>query len=275
VPLLFCFFELNLSLIQLQCNALLVGGCLLALDQLNRGRPALCGFGLAAVSIVKPFFLLLLVPLLATRERPRALTILAGAAAGLAVMVLVPTLYLGLDRSVALHVRWLTVLSGDLTRVEPGLLGIVAFLSTIQASWLAAPAWLLVAGLSTVLLVLPLRRQKGSDGLTPTWISLGLTSCLLLNPRTESSALVILAPAYLLLVPDLFRRTRSRWSFAAAYAIFLLSGALLTLNLALFSRWIVGDPSPALISPARSLGLIGLWSLSAWLASFRLRIEWR
>jgi len=196
LALIGCSMELDGSLRYQQINPLLTGMILLGLAAYRDGNLTKAGWLLALGCNIKllpaAFAGPLLVPL-----RKRYLFSLVGFSI---FLILLPALAVGIRANLLLHWRQWLSLSGDLSQRK--LLDIATVSWRLGWPLLGKVFWGIVASATAGLMIgMRVSFQRGPFpwGL---WISIGLSSLLLLSPRTESPTFVLLGPVYLFLAGE-------------------------------------------------------------------------
>lgn len=187
------------------------------------------------------------------------------------VLVFLPIPFLGIETNLLRHREWFEVLLRDLKAPE-GILDIQTVLVKIGLppvfSLFSKWAVLLASGAILVLIgrrIVDSNRDKNKLELKKyfcLWFAVGLSSVLLLSPRTESPTFVYAAPIFAFLVPlSNLVEGFSKKLFWAWYGVgfFLISFSFNDL-------WPKGIWDPlSLFYRTKTLGLFGLWSFSVFL----------
>lgn len=247
----FCSMEADGSFRYQQMNAALVGITLTGLFLYKQKNYFWAGFLLALITNIKILPGLFLMGLLIPPKK----NYLAGILAGLVFCLSVPLMVWGLSKTLAYHYDWYSLLRHD-TQTD-GLLDI----ATTLKRWGFADAKTRVlyplSFFSLILFLTPrFKREYFSWGL---WISLGLFTLLLINPRTESPTFVLAGPAYLFLLQDSLNQNGLR---KALSVLFWITGIFL-ITLCMNDIWpkIIWNPS-SWLQTNKPLGVFILWSLT-------------
>lgn len=206
--------ELDASLRYQQVNAPMTGLLLVGLADFREKRFGWAGFWLALDTNFKvlPVLFVGLLP-----WRRVGLVSLLATSIGL---LLLPALKLGLVGNFHAHQSWFHALSSDL-----GSVGLLDIESTV--AWWGMPVFgavlRLTIGVVTLVFLLRLREKPYLGLLTPAGFTLGTACLLLCSPRTESPTFVLMAPAYLFLTVELFKRKKPAlwWAALGACAFFI------------------------------------------------------
>lgn len=182
-----------------QVNLLLVTTVLLAVHACLRGRPVVGGLLIALAIVVKPYAVIFM-PWLVGRRDVRAL---AASLAGLAAVLVLPSLAYGVDGAIALHRDWWKTVTES---TAPNLLNADnVSVAAMYAKWMGPgrTAALLALGTACVLLaaaaavVLLRTRVAAPDGLEAAML---LTLIPLLSPQGWDYVFLASTPAVMYLV---------------------------------------------------------------------------
>lgn len=189
---LFCSMEADGSFRYQQMNAALVGLSLVGLYWFKEEKWTLSGFILALVTNVKILPALFLLGLL----YPLRKKYIWGIGLGLLVCLVVPIWVWEWKLTWLYHQDWYGLLRRD-TQTD-GILDVATVLKKLGLS--QSKMWVLypLAAFSGILFLGQRVVQKPFSW--ELWISLGLLTLLLVNPRTESPTFVLAAPTYLFLL---------------------------------------------------------------------------
>ena len=256
--------ELDGSLRYQQVNAALVGGILFGVWAFKEFYEKTSGKVLALVANFKILPLVFAGSLFFARKKKYIVSFFISSA----VAVLVPTLFLGFEKSLEFHLQWLEILWRD-GQVPIGILDLRS--SLVRGGVDSRIAQILRIGVSLVSVFgliwcgfqvkNHIKNKRNVD--FELWLSLGLCFVLLVSPRTESPTFVLMAPVYFFLLKWIWNeRFGNRFLFILRMSLFL-SGAF-WVSVSFNDLWPKSLWNP-LDSNAitKSFGLWILWFLAA------------
>ncbi len=248
---LLCSMEADGSFRYQQMNASLVGLLLLGIYLYKEGKYFSSGVVLAIITNIKILPGLFLVGLLFPIRKKYLLGILIG----LALCLLVPISVWGVNKTLLYHWDWYLLLKRD-TQTE-GLLDIATVLKRL--GFLNTKIWILYPIALFSLGLFLLSRLKNHLFNWDLWISLGLFTLLLVNPRTESPTFVIGGPAYIFMFRYILRLSH----LSKYFALTIWSLGVFFITLCMNDIWpkFIWDAAPW-YQTNKTLGVFILWSLS-------------
>jgi hypothetical protein len=255
VALVIAAMELDISLRYQQVNALLAGLTLLALHEVKAGALRRGGLSLSLAANLKLLPGLFLAGLWVPPRR----NFVVASLLGLLAWALLPVLSVGWGANWALHREWVALLRADVG--SAGLLDLRTVVDRWGVEGLGAVLRGVVAVVSLgVFLGLRWKHRHRAIEAFPwaIWYGLGMSTILLLSPRTESPTFVLLAPAYVLLAWELTGKT------AWLVPLFI---AMLSITACYTDLWprFVWDPRTTAYA-SKTLGTFLLWGLTVVLA---------
>jgi len=246
--------DLIVSLSANQSNALIVGLALLGIAEYRDGRYFWSGVLLMLATNLKPYPIIFLFSL-ALLFRPNYWL---GAIISGAILFVLPAFFVGWPQNIDTHLAWFRVLINDSNGIH--IMDLVATLYRAKHSTLALILrWcLIVISTPLLFLYLPLSHFVGNKINWRVWISIGLTSIVLLSPRTEVFTYVVVAPSYLLLTSWFADRNNRTLQLTGGVGATCLALAIASCRF-IDPYWHVSESPFQLI---RSLGAFGLWGIA-------------
>ncbi len=187
--------ELDISQRYHQANALIIGITLWGMALYKEKNFFAAGVILALGINIKIIPILFALPLLWPLNRNYILGLLSG----LFLFFILPILFVGWERNLYLHQQQFAAIFSDLEHRK--MLDIKNVLLRLEYDRIAEPVQIAITGIFVWVFCLSRFIFKNNFPWA-SWISFGVASCLLLSPRTESPTFVLLAPCYLLLMPE-------------------------------------------------------------------------
>jgi Glycosyltransferase family 87 len=247
----FCSMEADGSFRYQQLNCALVGLTLVATYLYQQKKYFWAGVLLSFLANIKILPGLFLLGLFFPMRKRYCLGILLSSI----ICIGVPSLFWGLSKSWTYHVDWITLLTHD-TQTD-GLLDIATVLKRIGFSDTKLWALYPISILSLIVMLWP--RIRPSSFSWDLWMSLGLFSLLLINPRTESPTFVLGGPAYLFLLRFILSLPQKRklfplglWCLGVFFTTFCMND--------LWPR-VLWDPG-SWLQLNKTLGVFLLWFVS-------------
>ncbi len=256
--------ELDGSLRYQQINAALVGGILIGTWAFKEFREKISGQIFALITNFKILPIVFAGSLVFGWKKKYFMSFLVSSV----VALLVPTLFLGIEKSFDFTLQWLEILWRD-GQAPLGILDLGS--SLVRGGVDPRIAQILRIGVSLISVFgliwggLQIKKfgKNKRDFDFELWLSLGLCFVLLVSPRTESPTFVLMAPVYFFLLKGIWNeRFGNRFLFILRMLLFL-SGAF-WVSVSFNDIWpkSIWNPLDS-NSITKSFGLWTLWFLAA------------
>ncbi|MBM4318158.1 MAG: DUF2029 domain-containing protein [Deltaproteobacteria bacterium] len=251
---IFCSMEADGSFRYQQMNAALVGLSLTGLYLYKEKKYFEAGALLAILTNIK------ILPgiFLATLLVPPQKKYFQGICVGLIICLSIPLWFWGWEHTLTYHYDWYSLLKRD-TQTN-GLLDIATTLKRIGFSEAKTFVLYPIAFLSIGILFS--KRLSRSSFSWDLWISLGLFTLLLVNPRTESPTFILGAPAYLFLL----RYILSLPGLLKSISLFVWGTGIFLVTLCMNDIWpkVLWNPN-SWLQANKTYGVLILWLMTFFL----------
>ena len=251
VALLACLFDLSISTMVRQANALIIGLTLLGLAEYRDGRLFSAGAILVLATNLKVYPVIFFIPLALCFRPAYWLGVLC---AGLSAFLL-PAFFVGWSHNLAMHLAWVQVVLHD--TAGDAILNLPSAFQRVGLGGLGqALRWLvLLATIPLFFAYLPLVKRIDWR----PWMAFGMAALLLLSPRTEVYTYVLLAPSYVLLALWCADLPKPGLRLGGGI-IFTLLAAVIAFCPFFDPEWKISESPREIL---RVIGALGFWALTA------------